>query len=132
MLSLQLKCAILPALKFPFSASASGWEKELILLSRVSFSFRIESCWRCCARCQRSMARCAPPKCLLVGWERVMEREGAKSAASGKAGRCRGAATSPCRPLLSVQPLQTGGFAENSLILNISPSFLSASSPPVS
>lgn len=54
------KCVILPALKFLFSASASAWEKELILLSRVSFSFRIESCWRCWACCQRPRAGSVP------------------------------------------------------------------------
>lgn len=91
----------LPALKFPFSALASAWEKEPILLSRVSFSFRIESCWRCCARCQRTRARSAPrniSRALGAG-----DGEGrAESAGSGKGGRCRDIATSPGRPLLSV------------------------------
>lgn len=38
------KSSIFASFKFPFSASASGWEKEPILLARLSFSFRTESC----------------------------------------------------------------------------------------
>lgn len=66
---------------------------------------------------------CAP-KHLPVPRRQVMERERSKGAASGTAGRCRcrGAATSPCRPLPSVPTPRTGGFAEN-LILNISSFF---------
>lgn len=73
-----------------------------------------------------------PPKYRPVPWEWVMER--AKSAGSGKAGRCRcwGAETSPCRPLLSVPASPNGRVCRKSPHFEYFFHFSSASTPPLS